>query len=52
MLGTAVLVGALPAALELLLARRFAVHSTGGIFLTGASTGIGRHAAVELAKRG
>ena len=43
---------ALPMSFELLLARTFAVHSAGGILVTGASTGIGRHAAEELSRSG
>jgi len=43
---------ALPTALEMLLARSFPVHRSGGVFVTGASSGIGRHAAVELARSG
>lgn len=48
----AAVLAALPLALEQLFARTFPVHSSGAIFLTGVSTGIGRHAAVELAKSG
>ena len=48
----ALLLALLPTALEWLLAREFAVHTSGGVLITGASTGIGHHAAVALARQG
>lgn len=32
--------------------KEYTVHESGGIVVTGASTGIGRHAALALAKKG
>ena len=43
---------ALPFLLDRLLAKEFRVHSSGVVVVTGASTGIGRHAAQFLASRG
>ena len=38
--------------LHLLLRKEYPVHTSGVIVITGASTGIGRHAAVHLARAG
>ena len=38
--------------LSQVLRREYPVHASGGILVTGASSGIGRHAAISLAKQG
>lgn len=47
--GAVVLIGVL---LNYLAQQEYPVHTTGGVIVTGASTGIGRHAAESLAKAG
>lgn len=46
------LIAVLPYLLSLLLAKEFKVHKAGVVVITGASTGIGRHAAEHLASKG
>ena len=46
------LLATLPYLLDRLLSKEFRVHKTGVVIITGASTGIGRHAAEHFAARG
>jgi len=47
-----ILVSVLPFLTQLVLQKEYKVHEKGAIIISGASTGIGKHAAVDLAKHG